>query len=250
MKFTVLGFSQTRLVQLGLDLNDALILRWFVDFYATNRMIKVQHEGKEYVQVRYKAILEDIPIIGIKSKDVLRRRWNKMVDAGLIESYTHKAGGTFSFYRLVEDIYESLITSDSNKGGTTQKSEGYDSKVGGGTTQKSEQNNPSTSNPSTKSNTPCKSPKGTAVDHADFLKRFNEASGRQMRVVDAKARRQLRARLKDGFTIDEIIDATKKCAASEHHRNNGGKYLTPEFITRADKLQMYLHDDGEYKSDF
>jgi len=153
MKYTVLGFSQVRLCELGLDLNDALILRWFVDFYSTGKMHKITNNGVEYVQVSYKALLADIPIIGLKSHDSLKRRMNKMVAAGLFESYTHKVGGTFSCYRL-SDVYETVIKcTDANQGGTTQKSEGYDSKVVGGTTQKSEQKNPSTrSNQSTTSN--------------------------------------------------------------------------------------------------
>jgi hypothetical protein len=155
MKFTVLGFSQERMVALGLDLQDALILRYFVDFFATGRMVKVQSEGKEYVQLSYKALLAEIPIIGITSKDVLKRRFNQMVEAGIMESYTHRVKGVFSCYRLADD-YEALITntppSDSKVGRVpTVESEGSDSKVGRVPTVESEQKNPSTNNPSTTS---------------------------------------------------------------------------------------------------
>lgn len=91
--------------------------------------------------------------------------------------------------------------------------------------------------------------KGEPVDFDSFLDRFNTASGKKHRILDEKSKRQLRARIKDGFTVDEIITATKNCAADEYHRNNR-KYLTPEFITRSDKLQKFLLTPTEPKKPF
>ena len=47
-------------------------------------------------------------------------------------------------------------------------------------------------------------------------------------------------RLKDGFSIDEILKAVDNCKKDEFHCQNP-QYLTPEFITRSDKLQKYLN---------
>jgi hypothetical protein len=156
MKYTVMGFSQPKLVELGLDLSDALILRWFVDFYATGRMHKIiAPSGETFVQVSYKAMIEDIPIIGVGSPNNLRRRMSKLVEAGVMEHYTFRSGGTFSCYRLTE-AYESLVSGPdtASVGGTPQKAEGYAPKGVGGTPQKAEQKNPSINNPSTKSDIP------------------------------------------------------------------------------------------------
>lgn len=68
---------------------------------------------------------------------------------------------------------------------------------------------------------------------------FNEITGRDFR-GDDKTKRQLNGRLKEGYTIEEILLATKACFNSEYHRKNP-QYLTPEFITRSDKLQQYLN---------
>ena len=38
MKYTILGFSQRKAVELGLDLKQLLILRWFVDYKDTDKM--------------------------------------------------------------------------------------------------------------------------------------------------------------------------------------------------------------------
>ena len=84
--------------------------------------------------------------------------------------------------------------------------------------------------------------RGSGIDYSDFLLRFNEASGKKCRVVDSKTHGQLKARMREGFTLDEIISAVRNCAADQYHMENP-KYLTPEFITRADKLQKFLNAD-------
>jgi uncharacterized phage protein (TIGR02220 family) len=72
---------------------------------------------------------------------------------------------------------------------------------------------------------------------SDFVLKFNEATGRKFR-PNAKVERQLKARLKEGYTIDEIITAAINAKATKHHQENP-QYLTPEFITRVDKIEMY-----------
>lgn len=74
----------------------------------------------------------------------------------------------------------------------------------------------------------------------DYLKLFNEVTKRNFKVLDTKARTQLNARLKEGFTIEDIETAIINCMKDVYHINNP-KYLTPEFITRSDKLQKYLN---------
>jgi len=150
MRYTLYGFSQQIAVEYGLDHNDLLILRWFIDFKDTNDMVHEVINGEIYYWIKYKKIFEDLPILNIKSKDVIRRRLKKLVDKKILTHYTKKNMGTFSFYGVGQN-YLKLISTDwgttlksggttLKSEGTTQKSEPYDSKVGGGTTQKSEQN--------------------------------------------------------------------------------------------------------------
>lgn len=37
MKYNIEGFNQEKLVEMGLNSDDAIILRWFVDFYSTQK---------------------------------------------------------------------------------------------------------------------------------------------------------------------------------------------------------------------
>lgn len=91
-----------------------------------------------------------------------------------------------------------------------------------------------------KKESPPKSPKGElSLFQARFLQEFNEATGKKMRVLDKKTRGQLKARITEGYTLEEIITATINCKNDPFHVENP-RFLTPEFITRADKLQKYL----------
>lgn len=75
--------------------------------------------------------------------------------------------------------------------------------------------------------------------YAQFIQIFNDFSGKKIRVFDEKAKKQFRARIKEGFTVDDFKTAIKNCKQDPFHIENK-QYLTPEFITRADKLQKYL----------
>ena len=131
MKYNIEGFSQRKLVEFGLDSVDAIILRWFVDFYATNKMVVLKDENdKEFKWVNYGAIIEDLPILKITNREVIARRFKKMENCGILEHWTCKNKGTFSCYRI-GDKYNCLIEENSHY---TNKQ--YDSKVDRGQTQK------------------------------------------------------------------------------------------------------------------
>jgi hypothetical protein len=132
MKYTILGFRQEKLVEHGLDLTDALILRELHDFKATGRMVEKTVNGKQMFWVKYSSLIENLPVLGIKTNDSVYRRMMKMVDAGVLEHETLKECGTFSFFAFTPLSDEMQYASD-------EKSEGYGSKVGGGTDEKSEQ---------------------------------------------------------------------------------------------------------------
>jgi hypothetical protein len=120
MKYTIEGFSQELLVEYGLDAVDALILRWFIDFQP--KMIKINNDGKDYSWVKYQAIIDDLPILGITNREVISRRFNKFIDAGIMEKFLCKDGGVFTSFRLTNK-YLNLVD------GSTRKSKGVDSTV-------------------------------------------------------------------------------------------------------------------------
>ena len=255
MKYTIEGFSQKKLIELGLDCTDAVMIRYILDFYNSDKMCKVVVDGVEYFWLKYAYVIEQIPIIGIKSKDGLYRRMKKYAKCGLLIHHTHRVGGTYSCYRFNGPVLYQL---GSNSDTSDEKSEGYGSEVGGGTDEKSEQKILLSEKINLSDNTDAvASSGGSASEHeqskqrgeapttagpssADFFERFKEVTGKNLRVMDEKFKRQFRARIKEGFTLEEMVTATRNAFASEHHQKNR-QYLTPEFITRADKLQTWLY---------
>lgn len=84
------------------------------------------------------------------------------------------------------------------------------------------------------------------VDWKLLVNHFNEITGKKTRVVGDKAKKQVRARLREGYTKYDISKAIYNCFHSEHHRNTNHKHLTLEFISRGDKMEMYLHAEPEH----
>ena len=73
-----------------------------------------------------------------------------------------------------------------------------------------------------------------------FFNAFKTITKKNIRVFDDKAKRHFHARLKEGYTVEDIIQAIENCKNDKYHIENP-HYLTLEFITRADKLSKYLN---------
>lgn len=138
MKYTILGFNQEKALELGFDVEDLLIIRWFVDFYSSSKMIKMNVGDKTYAWVNYSGVIKDIPILNMK-KDTLSRRMKKICETGIMEHETLKQGGTFSLYKLT-DKYDQLISNDGITEGTEKNPEGYGKKSRPVTEKNPEQN--------------------------------------------------------------------------------------------------------------
>lgn len=127
MKYTIEGFSQEKLIEFGMDVNDAIILRWFVDFKDTGKMASEIVSDDKYYWINYEELLKDLPIMNIK-KDTLYRRLKKMESVGILKHFTKKQGGTYSMY-AISSSYCKLVDFE----GYGFKSEGYGNKSVGGT---------------------------------------------------------------------------------------------------------------------
>jgi hypothetical protein len=122
MKYTIEGFNQEMMVDLGLDGNDAIILRWFSDFIPAmkKRTFGTEHE---YGWVGYQHLIDDLPLLGIKSADSIGRRFARYVSVGLMQTAVEKmAAGSRAYFRQTEKWSE-LVTHPSQKSGATRDSE-------------------------------------------------------------------------------------------------------------------------------
>lgn len=127
MRFTVHGFKQEKLIELGLDNDDALILRYFIDFRDTESMRAEIIDGETYYWIKYEAVINAIPIIKLKKKDSLYRKLKSMVSVGVLKHTTIKCNGTYSYFGIGDKYYELINEAIGNK------SEGYGNKSVGGT---------------------------------------------------------------------------------------------------------------------
>lgn len=100
MKLSILDYHQRMAVAYGLDMNDLILLRWFVDFRNTDRMEEKIFDGKVYYWVNYEKVIADLPILKINNKIVLRRRLKKLCDCKVLDFHLEKnSKGTFTYYR-------------------------------------------------------------------------------------------------------------------------------------------------------
>lgn len=116
MRYTIEGFSQARLVELGCDTEDAILLRWFVDFAHTGKMIQnLEGEAVRY-WLDHATVFEQLPILGINQAKTIGRRLTRMVEVGVLTTTTIQTrSGKRSFYGF-GPAYESLISAPEAKG--------------------------------------------------------------------------------------------------------------------------------------
>lgn len=146
MKYTIHGFSQPVMESLSMDVVDALLLRYFVDFKDSGRMIKQLIDGDYYYWLKYENVIKEYPTLKFK-KDTIYRRYKKMSKKNVLKHGTIKNKfGTYSYFTLGEK-YIDLISSPLDSRGVGLKSEGVGHASVGGTDL-----NPVHINPSTKYN--------------------------------------------------------------------------------------------------
>lgn len=77
------------------------------------------------------------------------------------------------------------------------------------------------------------------IDYQALLEFVNKSFGRNFKVVGDKVQRSYKARLKDGYKKEDIMNAIKNCKENPYHKENNYQYCTPEFFSRAETLDKY-----------
>lgn len=78
--------------------------------------------------------------------------------------------------------------------------------------------------------------------YVGFVSSFNSIKGSKFRSTD-KVRKQFYARLREGFSVDQMLEALRNAMKVKYHIDNKFTYLTPEFFTRSDKIEMYSNQE-------
>lgn len=111
MQYSFLGFSVKNIMEFNLDIKDLAILRYFIDFKDSGRMNYEIIDGEKYYWVSYQSFAKEMPYLGLEKRTVMARML-KLRDMGLLDHYTKKEGGTFSYFKLGNKFYDLF---DNNK---------------------------------------------------------------------------------------------------------------------------------------
>jgi hypothetical protein len=79
------------------------------------------------------------------------------------------------------------------------------------------------------------------IDWSKMLELYNLTFGKKTRIIPEAVKRKYRARLKEGYTKVDIVNAMKNAKRDQYHRENGYKYCTLEFFSRPDKLDRFIN---------
>lgn len=77
------------------------------------------------------------------------------------------------------------------------------------------------------------------INFVDLLNFFNKTFNKKCRVFSNEAKRKYKARLKEGYTKDDIANAMRSCSLSKWHKESNYKDCTLEFFSRANILDKY-----------
>jgi hypothetical protein len=123
MKYSIEGFSQEKLVEQGLDCRDAVFLRWFVDFQATDQMKVHVEDSGIYYWIDHATIIQELPILGRSTPDSVGKYIKQLIDKGVLEKHLVRRGqdkGTEVYYRIVPAlIYECTTEHPHDRASTT-----------------------------------------------------------------------------------------------------------------------------------
>lgn len=245
MKYTLEGFSQeaalsmqatiteggrTKIIKL--DLIDLTIIRWIVDFYPN--MKKVLIDGTEYVWLDYSTFVEDMPLLALSNQS-LYKRCMKMVRLGVLKHKTVRSKGTFSYYAFGPEY--SRLVGGHNRAAQAPAQDAWSDTTNATPEQfqtPADDPQPLLDEPQSPAQPKEPDPTEEVVDH------LNQRAGTHYKSSTANTRKLIKARLKEGFTVDEIkLVIDKKCV---DWLNNPAmvEYLRPETLF-GNKFESYLN---------
>ena len=245
MKYTIEGFCQEYALTLKktvqtkggekrikIDCTDLVILRWLVDFYPS--MKKMHVDGREYVWLTHKKLLEDLPLLDITKRACIERM-QKLVEFGILDYRLLKEGGTFSLYAFGEN-YINLVQSTDTGGVQSTVTEGMLSTDTGGGGQPHNKDN-SIINPSIKDQ--------SIKQYNIVVDYLNARAGTHYKATSKATQQHINARLKEGFKIEDFIRVVDNMCI-EWKNSEWEQYLRPSTLFGS-KFENYLNRKPQIK---
>ena len=274
-KYQIADIQQDKLLHMGLDLKDAFILSYLREMSQLNNIIKKVVDKKTFIWIDYDKLLSYLPVLKISNSEVIGRRFKKYEKAGLLIKHLHKTiiHGTYTFFYLEDNFFDLFEISKVNstdeeiekqmeKMGlsekSTQKSGGFDSKVGSISTQKSVDNTPinilqEKDSSSTEDKTPAAAP------HNDFIKNLKELlSGSSIKNLNQNTLKNIITFSNNDIQVVERAIAFMKLKNKSMTPNilvailrdgdfNEKGSVTPKEVKRIDKINFIANRLGEFE---
>ncbi|WP_085829054.1 conserved phage C-terminal domain-containing protein [Clostridium massiliodielmoense] len=234
MKYTILGFNQKKMIELKITIDQALILRYFIDFKDSGNMAKEFLKDDMYYWVNYEIITkEELPILKI-SKDRLYRILKSLCEKGILKHKTKREGGTFSFYAVGPKYRELISSTVKTTEGTVKIPEGYGKNTGEGTVKIPE---PYGENNGTKDS----SIKDSSIKkiYINIVEYLNKKANTNYKSSTKKTRDLINARTNEGFEEKDFYTVIDKKVA-EWLGTDMEKYIRPETLF-GNKFEGYLN---------
>jgi uncharacterized phage protein (TIGR02220 family) len=91
------------------------------------------------------------------------------------------------------------------------------------------------------------------IDFEKMIAYFNNAFKKATRIISEKAKANFKARMKEGYTKEDIVKVIDNCSNDNHHRDSNFKYVTLEFLSRPTIFERYAsmeHQKQQKKGGF
>jgi len=133
--------------KIKIDLIDWAIINWIKDFHNAPKIKKIEIDWKRFFWIAYKHLLNDMPLLWLKTKWAIWTRLKKLVDIWLLEKYFDLEWWSMTYFYCTDSFYElERVKSENervqfenegvqfeNDRGMVLEKEGYGSKTIGGT---------------------------------------------------------------------------------------------------------------------
>lgn len=224
MKYTIHGLSQSKLIEAGLDNDDALILSVIRDMYSSKNMQFQIIDGERFIWIDQGYLFSQIPIIGSQRK--LQRKLKALCDENYLERRLlfekDSVKGKFSYINITKklDLLSEYLPYDKMSQGLRQSG--------------------------IRVTTECRNKDSSIRDtnniiYSRIIEYLNSKTGKSYKSTTRKTQSLIKARIDEGFNEEEFFKVIDNKVA-EWKGTEYEKYLRPETLF-GNKFEGYLNQD-------
>ena len=79
------------------------------------------------------------------------------------------------------------------------------------------------------------------IKWSKLIECFNDIFSKRSKVISDAVKKKYNARLKEGYSKADIVNAMKAASKDDYHKETNFKYCTLEFFSRSDKLDRFIN---------